>query len=279
LSTKHLTRIAVLALCLLCAASGASASDILKERRWATQIENDLVVGDPLYLKAGDREFFTIYTPAGGSKPRGGVILLHGIGAHPDWPDVISPLRQELPETGWATLSLQLPILPNDAKSGEYIPLQPEANERISTGIRYLQQQGFRNIAIVGHSLGSTMGLNFLATQPPDGKLVQAYVGIGISRDTDGSPNAPSLLSKISMPILDIYGSQDLKEVLNKAKERANAAKRSENTVYRQVEVPGADHFFRGLEATLVKRVSSWLTRAAPSTQVKKAANTPPSTQ
>lgn len=275
----RLIHVTTFSLLLLCIASGASASDILKERRWANQIKNDLVIGDPLYLKAGDREFFSIYTPAGGIKQRGGVILLHGIGAHPDWPDVISPLRQELPEAGWATLSLQLPILPNDAKPGEYIPLQPEANERISAGIRYLQQQGFSNIAIVGHSLGSTMGLNFLAAQAPGSDLVRAYVGIGISRDTDGAPGAASLLPKINIPILDIYGSQDLERVLNKAKERAKAATRSESTVYRQMEVPGADHFFRGLEMTLVKRVSSWLSRVAPSIQVKKAVNAPPSTQ
>lgn len=268
----RMTQISAFCLFLLFITFDSAASDTLKERRWASQVENDLVVGDSLYLKTGEREFLSIYTPARGVKQKGGIILLHGMGVHPDWSDVISPLRQELPESGWATLSLQMPILPNEAKSEEYIPLQPEANERISAGILYLQQQGFRNIAIVGHSLGSTMGLNFLAAQAPGSELVRAYVGIGISRDTDGSPGAPSLLSSVNMPILDIYGSQDLRNVLNGAQQRKNAAKRIKNTFYRQVKVPAADHFFRSLESSLIKQVSSWLSRIAPSAQVKKAA-------
>jgi hypothetical protein len=39
------------------------------------------------------------------------------MGAHPDWPEVIQPLHSGLPESGWTTLSVQMPILANDARA------------------------------------------------------------------------------------------------------------------------------------------------------------------
>ena len=257
--------------CLYSLTFSAQASDILKEQRWASQIEDNLVVGNALHLKAGDREFLCLFTPASGKQQRGGVILLHGMGAHPDWPDVISPLRKELPEAGWATLALQMPVLPNDAKADEYIPLYPEANERITAGILYLQQQGIHNIVIVGHSLGSTMGLNFLAAKAPGSEQVRAYVGIGIGRHSDGAPGTESFLSQINLPVLDFYGSQDLGQVVDLAEERAAAAKRVGNSGYRQIKIAGADHFFQGYEHTLVKRISSWLSKVAPGREIKSS--------
>ncbi len=245
--------------------TGAFASDILKERRWVQQLEDSLVVGDPLTLTAGKQTFFAIFTEANGKSPRGGVILLHGIGAHPDWPDVISPLRQELPDLGWATLSLQMPIQPNDAKLEEYLPLFPEANERITAGIRYLQQQGIQNIVLVSHSLGSTMGAHFLAEKTSGSELVRAFVGIGMNQYPGTPAHTPDAIAKIGQPILDLYGSQDLEGVLASADDRAKAARQAKNTQYRQTRIIGADHFFRGLETTLVRQVSSWLIHVVPS--------------
>jgi len=170
----------LVALLGLAVAGTTAASDIDKERRWAEQLQDQLVVGEPLRLTAGQQDFFALYTPAVGKLQRGGVILLHGLGAHPDWPDVISPLRKNLPDTGWSTLSIQLPIRPNEADFADYPPLFPEANVRISAAIRYLQKQGLRNIVLVGHSLGAAMGAYFLAQKAPDSEAVQAFVGIGM---------------------------------------------------------------------------------------------------
>jgi hypothetical protein len=68
--------------------------------------------------------------------------------------------------------------------------------------------------------------------------------------------------------VLDIYGVLDLDGVLSSA--RARAASQANNSNYRQTAIAGADHFFRGLDATLVKRVSSWLSQAAPSIKMEK---------
>jgi len=247
-----------------------AASDIDKEKRWAEQLQDQLVVGEPVRLTAEQQDFFALYTPAVGKVQRGGVILLHGLGAHPDWPDVISPLRKNLPEAGWSTLSIQLPIRPNEADFADYPPLFPEANVRISAAIRYLKKQGLSNIVLVGHSLGAAMGAYFLAQKAPDSEAIRAFVGIGMSHAPGTVAHTPDALAKMTLPVLDLYGTQDLRGVLGSTK--ARAASQVENTGYRQLAIAGADHFFRGLETTLVKRVSSWLNRTL--SDVKNNADT-----
>jgi pimeloyl-ACP methyl ester carboxylesterase len=258
----------ILSLILLAASlwgQSAHASDILKEQRWASQLTDQLVVGEPVQIKAGAREFFAIYTPAAAAEKRGGVILLHGMGAHPDWPEVIAPLREGLPESGWATLSIQMPILDNEAEITRYIPLFPEGYERINAAIAYLQAQGIQNIVLVAHSLGAGMGAAYLAAAGPESKTVRAFVGIGMNQFTDPEApiHTPTSLSKITIPVLDLYGELDNEGVRASAQARASAAKQAGNAAYLKVVMPGADHFFRGQETALVSRVSSWLRRVA----------------
>ncbi len=255
---------------LLPLSGAALASDSAKEQRWAAQLEDQLLEGKALRLNDGQRDFLALYTPALGKTRRGGVILLHGLGAHPDWPEVIAPLRAGLPEAGWATLSIQLPVRPNEAEFSDYPPLFPEANARISAAVRHLQQQGLLNIALVGHSLGAAMGAYFLAQQSPGSEAIRAFVGIGMNQAPGTVAHTPDSLARIKIPVLDIYGELDLRGVLASA--RARAMSQADNPAYRQVRIPGADHFFQGLDATLVKRVASWLKRSAPASEVANSA-------
>lgn len=252
---------------------GVAASDILKEQRWASQLADGLVVGEAVRLKVGPREVFAIYTPAVTVARRGGVILLHGMGAHPDWPEVIAPLRRELPEAGWTTLSIQMPILDNEAEMARYLPLFPESYERIAAAIAYLQAQGIHNIVLIGHSLGAAMGAAYLAAGSAESHAVRAFVGIGMNQYTDPQAPAhtPTSLAKLTIPVLDLYGALDNAGVRASAQARALAAKKAGNEAYLQVEMPGADHFFRGLDHSLVRRVGSWLRRNAPAVELKLA--------
>ena len=57
--------------------------------------------------------------------------------------------------------------------------------------------------------------------------------------------------------VLDLYGENDHENVIKTAEERRRAA--AGNTAYRQVQVPGADHFYDGEEAQLLAAVTNWL--------------------
>jgi pimeloyl-ACP methyl ester carboxylesterase len=243
--------------------NGAFASDTAKEKRWADQVVDGLIVGEEAWLQADGHKFLGIYAEHETDKPNGAVIVLHGIGVHPDWPDIVQPLRSELPAHGWATLSLQLPILPNDAEHEEYAPLFAEVPARIKAGIAYLNQNGYRNIVIIAHSLGSSMAASHLA-KDPGGVAAFAAIGMSIHDDTDPRMDNIAFLEKITLPMLDLYGSQDLEAVLNGVDRRASAARRAGNKDYRQVEVPGANHFFQGQETALLNQVKDWLGKNVP---------------
>ncbi|MGK0271361.1 MAG: hypothetical protein ACI88H_002019 [Cocleimonas sp.] len=75
------------------------ASDLDKEKRWAEQISDSLLDGEAIKLNNGTHEFLAIETQADDASELG-VIILHGIGIHPDWPAVIQPLRVDLAEAG-----------------------------------------------------------------------------------------------------------------------------------------------------------------------------------
>lgn len=246
-----------------------SASDLEKEKHWAEQISDSILTGEVIWLKTNTLKFMTLFTPAQTEKVLGGVILVHGLGVNPNWVDVIYPLRTELPESGWATLSIQMPVLSNDAKLTEYLPLFNEVPARFEAAIHFLNSKNINNIVIVSHSFGGTMTSYYL-TQKPNNPI-QAFVAIGLSSNKiDDKLNVAKALSKLSLPILDLYGSRDLELVIESAPARARAAKNSGNKNYTQTEVIGADHFFAQMDGLLVSKVKSWLNKNAPGIAIIK---------
>jgi pimeloyl-ACP methyl ester carboxylesterase len=249
--------------------STSQASDMKKEKRWADQIVDSIMVGDAEWLKVGKDKILSIYTENTTEKATGGAIILHGSGVHPNWDQVIRPLRSQLPDHGWSTLSIQLPVLGNEAQYQDYIPLFKEVAPRIKAGVAFLKSKGISNITIVAHSLGSSMAAYYLANKPDPS--IRAFVAIGVSGNMhqDEKENYLASLKTIKMPVLDIYGDSDLAPVLKSAKAKANVARKAGNKSYTQVKIPGANHFFDNQEETLVKRVRGWLTKNAAGTEIK----------
>lgn len=248
-----------LSLFLLVLPFSSMASDTAKEKRWADQIVDGLIDGEAVWLQAGNTKFLGIYTETAASPAKGAVIVLHGTGVHPDWPDVINPLRVQLPTLGWTTLSLQMPILANEAKDDDYQPLFPEIAPRMNAAIAFLKSKGISRIVVAGHSMGSSMAAYYLANNanPVTGLVAVGTSGIGFT--STGKRYFDSLPKLNKLPVLDIYGSEDLESVLSTVTKRMDIAKKSGNTRYTQVKVPGANHFFQGKNKELVQEVSSWL--------------------
>ena len=238
----------------------ATKSDTAKEKRWEEQIVPSLISGEAVKLKAGDVEFLGLYTDNSTKPTLGGVILIHGIGAHPAWPEIIEPLRTDLPEHGWSTLSLQMPILGNEANVQDYLPLIEEAPARVQAGVDYLKGKGVKNIVIIAHSMGTIMANQYLANKPDP--AVHAYIAIGMGNPLPTKYDSLTAVKMITLPMLDLYGSQDLEAVLATVKPRAAAAHKV-NKHYSQVMVEGANHFFTDMQDTLIKRVRGWLSKNA----------------
>ncbi|MGD8546893.1 MAG: alpha/beta fold hydrolase [Thiohalophilus sp.] len=237
------------------------ASDKAKEQRWADQIVDMLLVGEAVWLDVGNEKVLSLVTEQTTEQAKGGAIVVHGIGAHPNWPEVIHPLRSRLPEQGWTTLSIQMPILENQAEAVDYEPLFAEVAPRFEAAIAYLHDQGIDNIVIIAHSMGAAMSSHYLASHPTH--PVRAFVGIGMNQSRIDIMDNASNLEKIKIPVLDLYGSKDLEGVMASVTKRASSANKAGNNDYLQVKIEGADHFFNGKTDILVKRVESWLDQHA----------------
>lgn len=245
-------------ICLSLSVLTASASDLEREKRLADEIVGMIVEGEPVWLDAGQHRFLSIYTPTPQRHLRGAAIILHGRGMHPDWADVVSPLRTALPENGWHTLSLQLPVLGKEAKYNDYVPLFPESIPRIESAIKYLHDTGVRRIVLIAHSCGAHMAMHWIGKHGD--RDIDAYIGIGMGATDYNQPMREQFpLLGMRVPVLDVYGSAEYPQVLNMAPERMAAIRKAGNPQSRQIIIQGADHYFHDHNGELVKAVAEWM--------------------
>lgn len=230
------------------------ASDVAKEQRWADQVVDSILDGEAVWLQADGHEFLSIYTEAEEESSKG-IIVVHGTGIHPNWDQVVKPVRVEMTTHGWNTLSIQMPILRNEAEYAEYVPLYPEIPPRIKAAEQYLQEQGVKEIVIVAHSQGATMSAYYLSRNKSP---VKAFVAIGMgATQKDSHVNSAESLKKINIPVLDLYGTDDLPGVLETSDLRKKSS--AHNPAYQQVVTEGAEHFYEGKETKLIDSINQWL--------------------
>lgn len=257
----HCTRLVVASLVAVIVAADAFASDLAKEQRWANQIADALLDGEAVYLE-DDRSAFLAIETAPAQPTTRAAIVMHGTGVHPDWPAVVHPLRVGLAENGWHTLSIQMPVLANEAVASDYAAIYDWVPGRIDAAVRYLRSRGFSTVVLVAHSQGASMAAYHLGGGY---QAVEGFVAIGMSAGIADSPmDTLANLQDLGVPTLDLFGSDDLPGVLASAPERAGIGGHAVAGEYIQQVVEGADHFFDGEEEELLGAVLAWLDRRFP---------------
>ena len=233
-------------------------ADYEREARLAQEAEAGLFEGDAVYLNDGKRNFLSLYSEASASSFEGAVILLHGRGFHPDWVQVAGPLREGFGELGITTLSLQMPVLAKNAKYYEYLEIIPQSFPRIEAGIDFLRSKGYQWIAVVAHSCSVHMTMAWIGEFGDN--AFDAYVGIGMEATDYGQPMLERFpLERMSIPVLDVYGSEDYPAVIKGAERRISEIESAGNPQSMQIKIEGPDHFFEGYENELVTTVGEWI--------------------
>jgi len=239
---------AVVALWLAAGAvQAAPAIDYFREGRWAQEVVPSLVVGEAVYLAtpARPKVLAILAEPAGTSK--GGVIVLHGLGVHPDW-GLNGGLRTSLADAGFTTLSVQMPVLAADAPRADYRVTLPEAGDRIAAAIAYLRSRGVTKVAVVAHSMGATMADAYLAR--PDALPVDAWAPVGMLVAFAAPPKEP---------VLDVVAESDLREVKDTAPLRESRLPK--DGCSRAVTIAGTDHYFGNNPKELAAVIAAFLDR------------------
>lgn len=249
----------LLSLCLALATPfNAFASDLERENRIYEQIVDAIFDGEPMLLDANGHEFLAVHMESEAEEKRGAAIILHGRGLHPNWETVVHPLRSTLPEIGWDTLSLQMPVLEKEAKYFDYVPTFPEAFPRIEAAIAFLREQGVEKIVLIAHSCGAHMAMTWIDDRGDS--AIDAYIGIGMGATDYKQPMVkPFPLDKMQVPVLDIYAENDFPAVLRMAPERKAMLEQAGNPQSAQQMIDGAEHYFNGHNDALVEAVSAWL--------------------
>lgn len=111
----------------------------------ATALERKIPAQEQQQLQAGSDTFLALWKPANTADPKGAVIIIPGAGETVDWPQAIGPLRRQLPDAEWSSLSITLPDVQSDAIAPRIVavtpsPKAPDAGSKDSTTAAPIEQ-------------------------------------------------------------------------------------------------------------------------------------------
>ena len=236
--------------------------DLAREQRMAAEIVDAILDGDPIEIVTEDGlSFLGIFTETAVLPVRGTVLILHGRGLHPNWPNVVHPLRVGLVEHGWNTLAIQLPVLAKDATYYDYFDVFDAAIPRIEAAIAFARAASGGKLVVLAHSCGTHMAQHWIHARSDTAPAqFDAFVGIGMGAiDIGQTLREPFALDKLSMPVLDVYAELDFPNVQRLASARREAMRRGGNARNAQIVVPDAEHYFVDRGQALLDVVAAWL--------------------
>lgn len=111
----------------------------------AAALERKIPAQQQQQLQAGSDSFLALWKPANTAEPKGAVIIIPGAGETADWPQAIGPLRRNLPNAEWSSLSITLPDLQSDAIAPRVVevppaPKTPDVGSKDSTTAAPIEQ-------------------------------------------------------------------------------------------------------------------------------------------
>lgn len=244
LKTTHRILLSLLIVLLFNTSTLYAKPDYQREKRWADEIIPGLIIADSIYLAQKNKHQF-IGLLAESDNKKLAVIVVHGMGIHPDW-GFIGTMRRDIFDYGYTSLSIQMPILAANASYKAYPTLFSDAAERLQLATDYLKAQDYGKIVIVSHSNGSRMSRVYMFQNPKD---ITAWVALSLTQgDT---------FTGITAPILDLYGENDLEHVLASTELRKQSL--TKNKYSTQKMIPQSNHFFAGQEELLFIEIRQFL--------------------
>lgn len=230
--------------------------------------------------EGGNTADFTGLLLEGANNPNVGVVLLHGRNGSADG-TVVSELRHSINAAGYTTLSIDEPVPDAGTRFSDYVndvngpnKVFPESYARVRTAINELETRRIKQVVLFGFSLGGRMASAHVARGQIDELPITAMIGVGLYANSIDPLNVADTLDEVSVPVLDIFGDNDLTAV-NTAAARLAAYESGSGTSYTQLMVECLDtsldcvpHNFSGYRGAanpvLETRVNDWLVSNAP---------------
>lgn len=241
-----------------------------QEQEITRQLIHATDVDEIIYLQASGSWFIGLYKSSrieqramNVAEGKGAVILLHGMNGHANWPTVIAPLRTQLPEFGWSTFSIQMPILALAEPISSYGSLLSVAEKRIQVAVDYLHMWDVEPIILLGYGFGAAQAMSYLADSAYSDSVahINAVVSISMLAQKFLKPRVDifTLISNVNIPMLDIYAEHDLQDVRWEVDDRRFAAGKNHGRIFGQMQLKHAEHDYWQSERALVEQIQHWL--------------------
>lgn len=255
---------------------GEAEADATEGSEASRMLRIDTPVSGYQPLSVAGQEIDAAYLEESYGQRFGAIVLFHDLGKQYETRDVITPLRHELANYGWSTLTLTLdsPSQANvllsanleqepdnqatdsDNSDSQASETQQEklpaiSNEqRIQAAMAFLEAKQIEQIVFLGHGDGGRIAVETLSkTALPISGLILV--------------NTPEIddeqLQALKLAIFDIYGSNALAGTETAVKMRSVLMKRGAKGSYSARKVIGANHVFYGLDAMLSQHIKGWL--------------------
>ncbi|RDL44434.1 DUF3530 domain-containing protein [Marinomonas piezotolerans] len=168
-------------------------------------------------IEANGTSFLGLFEESTSGDPQGCVLILHNDHGHPDWPQVVSPLRYSLPEHSWCSLSIEVPDIIergalatlNDNEENSEVEIQANLpNEeivfaRVDAALSRIREKGYNQVVYLGYRTGAAYALRYTAENNIVG---QALVLIEPKTIAPVSQFQLSQeIRKLRLPVLDYY--------------------------------------------------------------------------
>ncbi len=264
---------------------GSAAEDEMVKTQSETSDESSGIVSQRSPIKGyqpltiAGQEIAATYLEETLGERHGAIILLHDQAEELEDQGVITPLRHQMPQYGWSTLTIALdyPFEPDILLSAtaenvsEAAPTETASEEtakaegkqkktplpaisnaqRLDAAIAFLKEKEIDRIIYVGHGVGGNLAVTLLDTETTP---IQALILVGTpALKTD------KVFKTFKHPVLDLYGTNDLAGAAEAVQQRKTIMKRTGNSQYVARKIAGADHLFTGLQTTLVNSLRGWL--------------------
>ncbi|MCB5161022.1 DUF3530 family protein [Marinomonas algarum] len=250
-------------------------------------------------LNAGDDRFLTLYQPPYTATNQGCVVILHADNQHPDWPDVIAPLRNALPNYSWCTLSVEIPDIiqraqavisspsaeqadteqteanpienttntDDGSRTSNDVPLDELPNQdlvfgRLQATLDQAQAQDIEQFVLLGYQTGASYALAFLAENPDTAQaLIMIDVDVPENRDRQGMTRyrLAQRIRQVNQPTLDYYASKSGSEQFARWRQQAANQRGADGRHYQQWNALPTPISSHENKATLVQTVRGFL--------------------
>jgi hypothetical protein len=235
-------------------------------------------------LNAENEPFLGLFYDQLTASPQGAALILHDAGASADWPYLQRQIHRYLPEIGWSTLAISLP-LPNtplaEVRTGQGVSFMPQTTEqwlarmnaRIAAALAELNSQGYFNIAIIAIGDSAYWAAAYLSER------LNPLEEDGFSFIMINAPitykDLPDIIGTLNISTLDLYMT-DSSQAHQQARLRKAAAVKAQHPDYLQINDAPRQSFYSIPEIDrTTRRIWGWLRNHAAGLEAQLANNQP----